>query len=138
MSSFTKHPALQPLSDGKHWQVTEYFEFYFTWKGKKYVIRVAKGFISDLASIPRWLWWLIGGPWGKYGYAAIIHDYAYKYKLFPRWLCDIAFLVAMQVLGVMALKRWAMYQAVRRFAWIGWNKHRKKDEILEDTENIVH
>ncbi len=73
------------------------------------------------------LWWLIGGPWGKYGYAAIIHDIAYLYKLFPRFICDIAFLIAMMVLNVNRFKRWVMFQAVRKFGWIGWNKNRKKE-----------
>lgn len=39
-------------------------------------IEVPKGFVTDLASIPRWGWILLppDGPWVK---AAIIHDYLY-------------------------------------------------------------
>jgi hypothetical protein len=39
-------------------------------------ITVPKGFVTDLASIPRWAWELLppDGPWAK---AAVIHDYLY-------------------------------------------------------------
>ena len=127
MSSFTKRPPLQPLPDGKRWKVTEAFEFYFDFLGRREIVKVFKDFICDLASIPKIFWSIIGGAWGKYGYAAIVHDFCYKYKLYDRKTCDKIFLYAMKTLGVNRFKRWLMYQAVRKFGWIGWNKHRKEE-----------
>ena len=37
---------------------------------------VPKGFIYDLASIPRWIWWIQWGPWNN---GAVIHDFAYAF-----------------------------------------------------------
>jgi hypothetical protein len=39
-------------------------------------ITVPKGFVTDLASIPRWAWDILppDGPWAK---AAVIHDFLY-------------------------------------------------------------
>lgn len=128
MSNFTKHPPLQPLPDGKHWRVTETFEFYFDLLGVREVVKVFKNFISDLASIPKIFWSIIGGPWGKYGYASILHDFCYKYKLYSRKICDRIFLEAMEVLGVGWWKRGTMYNFVRWFAWIGWAKHRAREK----------
>lgn len=35
---------------------------------------VPDGFVYDLASIPRWLWWIQWGPWNN---GAVVHDFAY-------------------------------------------------------------
>jgi uncharacterized protein DUF1353 len=46
---------------------------------------VPEGFISDGASIPTWLWAVLGGPFdGPYRDAAVIHDY-YCYKKSRPW-----------------------------------------------------
>ena len=44
--------------------------------GKENEIRCTKGFVTDLASVPRAIWWLIA-PW-DIARAAIIHDLLYK------------------------------------------------------------
>lgn len=87
-------------------------------------------YLTDGASIPRWLHSLVGSPWsGKYPRAAVIHD----------WLCssegeiigsnkkltkketDQVFLEMMEFLGVGSIKRHRMYLAVRiarrKFEW---------------------
>ena len=128
MSSFTKHPPLQPLPDGKHWKVTEAFEFYFDYKGVKYIVKVVKDFICDLASIPKIVWSIIGGPWGKYGYPSIVHDFSYKYRLFPRLICDKGFLMAMKVSKVGWFKRGTIYNFVRWFGFIGWGVYRRREQ----------
>ena len=122
MSNFTKHPPLQPLPDGIHWEVTEEFEYHIGSEDSNEIIRVPKGFISDLASIPRIFWSLIGGPWGKYGYAAIVHDFLYHAQPCSRKEADRIFLEAMQVLGVNRFKRWIMYNMVRIFSGFCWRK----------------
>lgn len=37
---------------------------------------VPEGFVYDLASIPRWIWWIQWGPWNN---GAVIHDFAYVF-----------------------------------------------------------
>lgn len=39
--------------------------------------RIPKGFRSDLASIPRFLWRILS-PWGPWRRAAVVHDYLYR------------------------------------------------------------
>jgi len=38
-----------------------------------------KGFVTNLASVPRWLWWLIP-PDGIFMVASIFHDFFYQYR----------------------------------------------------------
>lgn len=86
-------------------------------------IIVPAGFVTDFASSPRCLHWLIS-PYGAYTRAAILHDRLLK--LIADYLAgllpelpitsrdaDGMFRLAMQELGVPWLKRWAMWAAVR-------------------------
>ena len=80
------------------------------------LIMVPRGYRTDFASIPRFLWRILP-PFGPYGKAAVVHD----------WLCDESphsvdhitaaeiFNEGMTVLGVGRFKRWTMTQAVKRF-----------------------
>jgi len=90
-------------------------------------------YLTDGASIPRWLQPLVGSPWsGKYPRAAVIHD----------WLCfsegeilgsnqkltkkesDQLFLEMLEFLGVGFFKRQRMYYAVRLAKrQFGWEKN---------------
>jgi hypothetical protein len=52
--------------------------------GRGVVWDVPEGFISDGASIPEWLWVMLGGPFsGPYRDAAVIHDYFCNEKTRP-------------------------------------------------------
>ena len=44
--------------------------------GKEHEVKCTKGFVTDLASVPRAIWWLIA-PW-DIARAAIIHDLLYR------------------------------------------------------------
>lgn len=124
MSSFTKSPPLKLSPDGEMWMVAESFKYYVGSEDSDEVIEVPKGFMSDGASIPKIFWSLIGGPTGKYFYAAILHDYLYYTKTYKRWKADKIFYEAMGVLGVPNWKRSIMHLAVRLFGFIPW-KNRK-------------
>jgi len=126
MSNFTKPLIVTPLPDGKSWELVEPFEYYIDEEkpdGEKIV--VPAGFRTDFASIPRFAWSIIGSPWGKYGKAAVIHDYCYYKTLYTRKKCDKIFLEAMKVLGVGWLKRRTMWLAVRLFAGSVFVKYKK-------------
>lgn len=118
---------LDPLEleyiDGHNWKITQPFEYETkVLKGKCVLIVVPAGFITDFASIPRGLWNILP-PTGKYGKAAVIHDYLYRggmLGVFNRGQVDSIFKEAMAVLGVGVFKRNVMYAAVRSFGWAAW------------------
>lgn len=49
------------------------------------------GFVTDFASVPKFLWSFIG-PVGHYNMASVIHDYFYTYKNKSRKFADYEFL----------------------------------------------
>lgn len=94
-------------------------------------IKIANGFDTDLASIPR-MFWRVFPPAGKYTAAAIVHDWLYWYQSpdahetaaihIPREKADAVFLEAMDALGVNWLTRHTIHRSVRLgggFAWRG-------------------
>jgi hypothetical protein len=90
-------------------------------------ITVVKGFITDLASIPKIARSLIPQV-GKHRGAAVIHDWLYStsdHHTYSRLQCDRVFLEAMKTAGVSLWKRHTMFLAVRSGGWIFFNKRRK-------------
>ena len=61
---------------GGQWILLSEFVYEVGEKGSGDVINVNIGFHTDFASIPRPLWVFLP-RWGKYGNAAVIHDYLY-------------------------------------------------------------
>jgi hypothetical protein len=106
-----------------------------------HAISVPPGFITDLASIPRWAWIILppDGPWVK---AAIIHDYLYEtsgsgiwnsrlssitpVRAFTRAEADAVLREAMQNRGVGPIRRTIIYLAVRVGGWAGWGPSKKR------------
>jgi putative uncharacterized protein FNV0804 len=120
---------MHPLSDGKRHELFQNYSYEIN----GYRITVPKGFITDLASVPR-SFWIIFPPFGKYTPAAVIHDFLYsKYNTtgINRTLSDKIFLHIMKELGVGFLKRNAMYRAVRLFGETSW-KNKKFNEGYRD------
>ena len=115
MARFLSPLKLEYL-DGRAWRVDEPFEYHIGSPESGMVIRIGTDFKTDFASVPRFLWGILP-PTGKYGKAAVIHDYLYRTALASRAMADAIFLEAMGVLGVALWKRWAMYLAVRLFGW---------------------
>ena len=114
MSSFTSLLIVSPLPDGERWKLVRSFSYHIGGKYSKEFIQVPAGFITDFASTPPHIWMIIP-PWGKYGKAAVIHDYLYQTGLHTREEADYIFKEAMGVLGVSKLKIFLMYWAVRIF-----------------------
>lgn len=56
------------------WEVHVPLFYELTKYQTKGLIVIPKGFVTDLASVPR-IFWAIFPPFGKYARAAIIHDY---------------------------------------------------------------
>jgi Protein of unknown function (DUF1353) len=75
------------------------------------------GSVVDGASIPRYLWSIMGGPFeGQYRNASVLHDVAYGEKKRPWRDCDRMFYYAMRCSGVNIVEAKTMYYAVYKFA----------------------
>jgi hypothetical protein len=125
----------------------------YTPVGDTNVITVPAGFVTDLASIPRWAWILMppDGPWVK---AAIIHDYLYatggtgQWKSHPtsiapprsytRREADQILREAMENRGVGAFKRTIIYLAVRIGGAGGWQPPQQKGPPTEAVVEYVN
>ena len=87
-------------------------------------IDVPAGFVTDLASIPWYLWsWLPND--GPYMHAAIIHDWIYWDQSRSREEADNILWIDMTDLGVGYLTRQMSYQAVSRFGQGAWDSNAK-------------
>jgi hypothetical protein len=95
------------------------------------ILTTPKGFITDGASIPRFFWRVIGGPFGRYRTAAVPHDAAYRGELIvthlgrpiprlARCTADEWFLDIMRYEGIAPWKRRVMWWAVRHFGGRSW------------------
>jgi hypothetical protein len=78
-------------------------------------VRVFEGFETDLASIPRWLWWLF--PHDECAEAAVVHDWLYRHTDLDRQFCDSVFRLVMRLTGKPYLMRLSFYLGVRLGGW---------------------
>lgn len=134
MSSFTTELEVSPMPDGRRWKLLKRFTYHVGYEGSKDKISVPAGFITDFASVPNVFWTLLPA-WGKYGKAAVVHDYLYQTcqdtnlnflrRIFSkkRKRADKIFKEAMQVLAVKEWKVFVMYWAVRIGGWLAWNEN---------------
>lgn len=107
-----KAPLQLEYLDGKSYKLLSAFEYDTS---LNMTISVPAGFVTDFASVPKALWWLLP-PTGCYGKAAVIHDYLYRtYGASSKIVADAIFYEAMKALGVNALVRGVMYLAVHFF-----------------------
>lgn len=82
-------------------------------------IEVPPGFVTDFASIPSWLWGILG-PHGRYSRAVVVHDYLYWSQICTRDQADNILMIQMKELGVRWRDRRAIYEGVHlggRAAW---------------------
>lgn len=116
-------PAVEWIASGRSDLTVRLLRpFSFCRATKQECITVPKGFVFDGASIPRWLWSLVGSPQtGRYRDAAIIHDWLYyRGRVWPRDYrprkdADRVFYEAMRANGVGYERATLMYWAVRLF-----------------------
>ncbi|MDP2729295.1 MAG: DUF1353 domain-containing protein [Dehalococcoidales bacterium] len=119
MSSFTTPLVVSPLTDGRRWRLVFPFGYDVGYEGSGDRITVPLGFVTDFASTPFPIWGIIP-PWGKYGKAAVVHDYLYMVKARTRKQSDDIFREGMVVLKVDPVRVFLMYWAVRLFGWLAW------------------
>ncbi|HEU0275974.1 MAG TPA: DUF1353 domain-containing protein [Candidatus Udaeobacter sp.] len=74
------------------------------------------GSVVDGASIPKYLWSFMGGPFeGKYRNASVLHDVAYGDRKRPWQDCDRMFYYAMRCSGVSGVEAKTMFYALYKF-----------------------
>jgi hypothetical protein len=129
--SDTSSGATQPASDGSKWgyysgdpilkwnpdgrTMTVMTELSYT-DPQGTIWDAPAGSVTDGASIPRYLWSVMGGPFeGKYRNASVLHDVAYEKHNRPSWDCDRMFYNAMRCSGVSAAEAKTMYYALYKF-----------------------
>lgn len=107
----SKRLVLSPCKGGL-WEL----EYKYTRKYKDMIIEVPKGFKTDLASIPRFLWSFLP-PFGNYTTAAVVHDKLCVYDVYDgymkRSVADDIFLNMMLEDGVKPKLAYLMYFAIR-------------------------
>jgi Protein of unknown function (DUF1353) len=115
-----------------------------TWTGRLGdVFTVPVGYVTDFASVPRPLHWLIS-PYGAYTRAAVVHDYLITDRInhpdpalrVTSMDTDNIFRVIMADLGVPWAKRWTMWAAVRA-ASLGNPRRAYGRQFLRDAPRVL-
>ena len=141
MSEFTAALVVSPFDNGKTWAIYKEFSYHVgELDSGGDVIVVPVGFGTDFASVP-WVFRFLIPRWGKYGKAAVVHDYLYSTQEYGdekhrRRRADEIFREAMEVLDVAVWRRILMFWAVRAFGWLAWggNKARIDEGISKIRE----
>jgi len=130
MSAFTENLIVSPLPDGKTWVLRKAFSYDVGEEGSGETICVPAGFLTDFASVPR-VFWIFFPKWGKYGNAAVIHDYLYwaQDKQYPKKRADEIFLEGMTVLNVRKNVAKILYWCVKYFGIFAWYSNKKQRGI---------
>lgn len=114
-------------ADGKYWVVKE--PLVYEQPETKQTFVVPRGFVTDLASVPR-AFWAAFPPCGKFTPAAVVHDYIYWYQ--PQFCdqkcADDLLLVAMKESNVDLVSRNAIYAGVRIAGKSSWSENKKLRE----------
>ena len=119
-------PLKYERTSGRRWgrklyKLTEPFTYEIGRNGTGLHITAPTEYVTDFASIPFFLWWILP-PNGKYGKACVIHDMCCEYwSNFSRIVGDAIFWEAMRSLRVPIYQRVTMYIGVRAY-WLFWGK----------------
>lgn len=116
-------PAVMTTHPDNKWRMVEELDYQF---GQR-IIRIPKGFVHDMASIPR-PFNLFIRKHGNHTEAAILHDWLYantglinSFSRLTRLQCDHLFYRAMIESGVSQTKACLMFRAVRLGGWASWD-----------------
>jgi hypothetical protein len=111
---------LTPFGDGKFWVVRKQFQ----WINKLGCVTVPTGFVTDLTSVPRFLWTVLP-TWEQYGGPAIVHDFLYWNQPVDRYDADQWILQLMDQMQVKPTKRHTIYTALRLFGNVAWSHNKQ-------------
>jgi len=119
-------PILTYISHRNRWRL----ETAYSYRDGHTTIIVPEGFVFDLSSVPRLLWWLIA-PFELSVAAPLIHDFLYENggapqgailppRTYSRAQTDQLFRSIMEREGVPGWRQWVGYAAVRIFGGLAW------------------
>lgn len=93
-----------------------------------FTLVIPAGFVFDLASVPRMVWWMIA-PFELSIAAPLVHDFLYRYsgmlasgEVITRRVADRLFWELMVRELVPGWRRVLSYIAVRLFGWMAWGR----------------
>jgi hypothetical protein len=135
MSSFTNILVVSPLPDGLRWVLRKSFSYDVGSLGSKETITVPENFVTDFATVPRFMWTAYP-KWSRYGSATIIHDYLYYIQKYTRKRSDQIFREALEVLEISKTDRFLLYSVVRAFGGKGWKRRIREIEEGSDGGKI--
>lgn len=139
MSSFTGPLDLRRIGNDQA-ALLRPLEFYLDQPGGWHV-RVPIGFISDGASIPYHLRWLVGHPFGEMLRSAIVHDWLYwtheihkgeVIKSISRKEADLIFRKAMTIEQVVEFRKKMLYSGVRIGGSCPWAEEQPRSDKFLD------
>ena len=118
---FSKLLVSLPSDGTRRWELHEPM-YYLSRDGVMY--KVPNGFITDLASVPRFLWPIIP-PFGHWSKPAVLHDYLYNSNS-PhkpsRAEADKLFREAVIDCNGHGITAWVLWAGVRIGGWLGYRK----------------
>jgi hypothetical protein len=118
---FKTIPQLSPFADGNYWYMLQDLEWL---SADTHTVVIPIGFVTDFASIPRPIWWLLP-KWGKYGLPGVLHDYLYWSQHVNRKTADGYLREAMADLKVPMWQKQVIWAAVRAFGGVAWSNNFK-------------
>ena len=121
---FVQLPTLMPFIDFDFW----YIDRDLRWdppKGSSLPsVKVPKGFVCDLASVPP-IFWGVYPPIGRYAYAAVVHDYLYWTQTTSQDVADEILAIGMRDAGADEGTISKFKFAVTAVGGIAWSNNRK-------------
>lgn len=111
MSRFRTTVILSPVECSDLWILEHPLVFVSTFLDE--TITIPAGFVYDANSLPRLLRIVVLPT--RYPGAAALHDYGYRFGLWPRYLVDALYREALAAEGCRLIPRWLRYIAVRLF-----------------------
>ena len=116
-------------ADNDHWVIVKTFHFRDRLGS---IWTVPANTITDGASIPRFLWPVLGHPRETdIGQAAALHDFLYRVGSVTREEADDMLCQGMAALGASKVKRSNVWAGVRAGGWMPWMRYRKLQKRID-------
>lgn len=121
---FVQIPTLIPFIDFDYWYIDRDLRWAPAKGSKLPSVKVPKGFVSDLASVPAILW-MKYPPTGRYAYGAVVHDYLYWSRTTTKEIADEILALAMRDAGTDEGTITAFKLALKAAGWKAWSDNKK-------------
>ena len=131
-------PDIEPIPGTKTYALKQDYLVKLPFSGKWLLIKA--GFVFDGASIPQWLWSVVGNPFDpNWLAAALCHDALYAAELLDRHACDKELFHVMCMTSQQgADKAREFFIAVDLFGGFTWRKHTEKSILDARTECFLY